>query len=427
MKKISDFLTKYKGLIDNFKNAFLYFGGSFLQLCIAIFTSPIFARNLSAEEFGILGYFTSARQFVFPLTTMTLTWYYLFKYFKQDSNQNKKLLSNIIVFLTYVNILVLFISAGALYTYFKIVKVEIPFYPFAFIMLITLFLEVYQIFLLMELKLKKAAFTYFLYTGLLAVLSIAFGLLFVVVFKWGAAGRMFGSLVGLIVTSLIFIKQFKFNLKIKLDFKLIKEAMWWASPMLLSAYFYLPMANIDRLLLGALKDTSELGYYSIGANVAGYIGTAAAALFSAFQPDFYKFVAQNNKGKFFLFSGAYVIVLVFMTIMFFIFSEFIVNYLTSGRYTRAYIYANYYVVAILIMNITSISNAILIALGKSRFQLYINIIAGSIGFVLYKYFIHQYGFMGGTYGRISIACLYLVTQVSFILYLKFKPFNLFKK
>lgn len=421
MKKISDILTEYKRLIANLRNAVLYFGGSFLQLVVAIFTSPIFARHLSAEEFGILGYFLSAKQFIFPLTTLSLTFFYLFKYFKQDNKQNKKLLSNIILFLTYANILVICVTSGILYTYFKVAKVEIPFTPFAFIMLITLFLEVYKTFFLIDLKLKKAAFTYFLYSALLAILNIAISLLFVVVFKWGAAGRMLGALVALFIVSIIFIKQFNITLKIKLDFKVIKEGLWWASPMILSAYFYLPMANIDRLLLAALNDTNELGYYSIGANIAGYLGTASLALYSAFEPDFYKFVAQNNKPKFFFYSMSFVLFTAFFTMLFFIFSESVVNYLTSGRYTRAYIYANYYAISIFIMNLTQITNTILIALGKSRFQLYINIIAGSIGFILYKYFINHYGFMGANYGRIAIASLYLITQTGFIVYLKYKP------
>jgi O-antigen/teichoic acid export membrane protein len=421
MKKISSVSEKFKRLIPTFGNAFLYFGGSFIQLIVAIFTSPIFARNLSAEEFGILGYFLSVKQFVFPLTTMSLTFFYLFKYFKQDNQENRKLLSNIILFLTYANIIVLCISTGVLYSYFKLAKVDIPFSPFALIMLITLFLEVYKTFLLIDLKLKKAAFTYFIYTALLAVLNIAIGLLFVVVFQWGAAGRMLGSLVALIMVSLIFIRQFNITLKIKLDVKLIKKGLWWASPMILSAYFYLPMANIDRVLLAALKDTTELGYYSIGANIAGYLGTAAGALLSAFQPDFYKFVAKSNKPKFFMYAGTFVVITAIITVLFFLVSEYIVDFLTSGRYTRAYVYANYFAVSIFIMNLSQITNIILIALGKSRFQLYINIIAGSIGFVLYKYFINHYGFMGGNYGRIAIACLYLVTQVGFIAYLMYKP------
>jgi O-antigen/teichoic acid export membrane protein len=421
MRKISDISVEIKRLFPILRNAILYFGGTFLQLIIAVFTSPIFARNLSAEEFGIIGYYESVKLFVLPLTTLSLTFFYLFKYFKQNTQQNKKLLSNILLFLTFSNIIVICISSGIIYTYIKIAKIEIPFAPFAFIMLISLFLEVYKTFFLMDLKLKKAAFTYFLYTAILAIFNIAISLLFVVIFRWGAAGRMFGALVALFIVSFIFIKQFDITLNIKLDFKLMKEGLRWAFPMILSAYFYLPMANIDKLLLATLKDTNELGYYSIGDNISGYIGIAAYALFSAFEPDFYKFVAENNKRKFFFYSVAFVLINALMIILFFILSEFLVNYLTSGRYTRAYVYANYFAASIFIMIMSLITNTILIALGKSRFQLYINIIAGCIGFILYKYFIHHYGFLGATYGRIAAAFIYLITQTGFIAYTIYKP------
>ena len=228
-----------------------------------------------------------------------------------------------------------------------------------------------------------------------------------------------GALIALSIVSLLFLKHFNLSINLKLDFKLIKEGLWWSFPMIISAYFYLPMANIDRLLLTSLKDTSELGYYSIGLNIAEYIGTAALALFSAFQPDFYKYIAQRNKSKFFLYALVYFIILSLITVLFFLLSETIVGYLTSGRYTRAYKYANYFAISIFIMSLSKITNSILIALGKSRSQLYINVIVGVVGFLLYKHFINQYGFLGANYGRIAIASLYLITQSAYILSIKY--------
>lgn len=402
------------------RNAIYYFGGSIIQLLVSIFTSPIFARNLTAEEFGIIGYYLSVKQFILPLTTLSLTFFYLYKYFNQNHKKNKHLFTNIILFLTLSNIVVACISYAGMFAYFNMAQVSMPFYPFTLIMLAILFFETYKTFLLIDLKLKKEAFTYFIYSAILALFTIGISLLFVVVFQWGAEGRMLGTLVATVALTLLFIKNLHVTIHFKLDWKLIKESLWWAFPMILSAYFYLPMANIDKLLLASLNNTSELGYYSIGFNIASYISTAALALYSAFQPDFYKFVSQKNNQKFKQYTLVYVVIIACITLVFFFFSKLIVHYLTSGRYTRAYIYANYFAVAIFFMSLTQVTNTIIIALGKSRFQLYINIIAGTIGFLLYKYFIARYGFIGANYGRIAIALIYLITQVAFILFLKFR-------
>jgi O-antigen/teichoic acid export membrane protein len=411
------------GIIPFIKNAILYFGGSLVQLIVSLVTSPIFARNLSAEEFGIIGYFTSLSQFIFPLTTLSLTFYYLSNYFKQDNNTNKKLLSNILIFLTLSNIFIACVSYGFLYVYFNIAKITMPFFPFAILMLLTVFLEVYKTFLLINFKLKKEALTYFLYSSLLAILSIAISLIFVVILKWGAAGKMAGTLVAMLFVFLAFIKHFKIELKLKIDFKIIKEGLNWSFPMILSAYFYLPLANIDRILLEPLGNIKELGFYSIGGNIAAYLSTAAIALYSAFEPDFFKHVVQRNTKKFFINTLLYLMVLLLLTGIFLIFSKNIVYYLTSGRYTRAYIYANYFAVAFFFMNTAKVTNSIILALGKSRGQLYINIIAGVIGFASYKLLIFKFGFIGASYGRISVAVVYLVTQVLFILNMVFLKKN----
>ena len=68
----------------NILNSFYYFGGNLLSFIIEIFTQPIFSRYLELEDFAIIGYFTAIQAILFPLFSMTLPFYYMAQYWKND-------------------------------------------------------------------------------------------------------------------------------------------------------------------------------------------------------------------------------------------------------------------------------------------------------------------------------------------------------
>lgn len=403
-------------IIDNFKKSTLYFGGSVVQLLLSLYTSPIFARHLEAEEFAIIGYFRSLTAFLLPLTLLNLTHYYLMHYYRQGESENRKMLSNLISFLTISNMFVLPLSYILIWIFFKVSNVEFPFYPFTIIILITLLLDIYKAFILLEFRITKRALAYFLFSSSITVLGILTSLVYVVWFDWGAVGRMAGVLLPqfIIIASLIF--WVRRNYKFKIDFQKVKYALRFSTPMIISAYFYIPIENIDKIYLERIGNYDELGYYSIGYNIANYMGMAATALGQAFEPDFIKYIAKKNKKKFFLNAVVFTGALVLMTIVFILFSEKIVEYLTSGRYTRAFKYANLTAIAILIIKIAGIGDAAILAFQKPKFMLINNIITGAFALVIYKICINRWEFLGANIGFISVASVYLLTVSVLILF-----------
>ena len=63
------------------KNAGLYFGSSLLVAIIGVLLNPIFAMNLSHEDYAIIGYYTSFNVFLIPLLHCCLISYYSRQYF----------------------------------------------------------------------------------------------------------------------------------------------------------------------------------------------------------------------------------------------------------------------------------------------------------------------------------------------------------
>jgi O-antigen/teichoic acid export membrane protein len=422
LRKISDFVFQKKEILTNIKNAGLYFLGSIVQSILALIASPIYAYHLSADEFGILGYFGAISNFLAPLFILGMTSVYMMQYFRQSEADNKKLLFNITFFLCCFNTIIMFISYIAIYLYFQYLQVNIPLNPFAWFVLIALILENIKHFVLINLRIRKEAFDFFIFSSINALLSFALGLLFVAYFKWGAEGRMFAPIVStlILLPYCIYIlrKYTTINFNINIFFKAAKAAI----PLVLAAYAYVPIENIDRFYLERINNLSELGLYNIGVTIAGYVLLAYVALGSAVEPDIFKAVAEKDNKR--LINSAIMIFVPYslLVVIFMLFSRIIIWLLTAGRYVAAQEYTNITLIAVFLMSIYWFLDKIFIALGKTKLNLLINVSGGVSSIIIMYFAVDNYQFIGAAYGKVLVAII-IVVVASILVYVNLRRQN----
>lgn len=257
-------LYRNPGIRKNVLNSFYYFGGTFVQFLVAIITQPIYSRYLELKDFAIIGYFVAIQAILFPLFSMTLPFYYLAKYWKIENGETpQKNLSFILNFLNISNGLIAVISFIIIGAYFKAFSVTIPLTPFLFIVFAQLFFEKYKSYYLIECRVQKKGLNFFLINILQIALNAGFSLYFVVLLKSGATGRMGGMLLGVVITSLIalwfLIKEKRYVFSLRINRIKVNEALKYCIPLIIGAYAYFPIGNIDRIFLERLGNISEYG------------------------------------------------------------------------------------------------------------------------------------------------------------------------
>jgi len=403
-------------IFSNLQKAALYFGSSLLHLVFSVITSPIFARHLEPNDFAIIGYFGSLGVFFGPLFNLSFASYYIIRYFKQTEEENRKTLFNLIFFLNIIDVLMFGISYGALWAYFYLAKVSFPLYPFGLLTLGALAFEVFRIFLQINYRVRKKAWSFFFLSAGYVILNMAFSLLFVVTYQMGAAGKIAGPLVSKIAMTVICLYIVRKYIRVTIDFRELKAALKLSLPLLLAAYAYFPLQHVDKLYLERLRDSYEFGFYNIGYTMASYVGLASFALYQAFEPDIYKYVAQKNRRKLFLYFSMIILFMAGMSLMFILFSRHVVDYLTAGRYTRAYQYANINVVGLLLINIFGVFQALLTALQRTRLVLMANLAGGIAALIIYKIFIVHWGFQGANWARVIVAGFMIFVGAFFVKY-----------
>lgn len=407
-----------KDIRKNFGNFFFFFGSSAVHLVVSLYTSPIFARNLSSWDYSAIGYFTSFQTFFVPLFNLAFYSYYMTNYFKLDESARKNLLMNLVFFLMIFNLLSISIALGILYAYFELSDVQFPLLPYSLFILGSAYFLFFKNFYLLDLKMAKRAKRYFFFNTFSVLFTIGLALLLVVHFQLGAKGKLGATLIANTTVGTIgFIFFFS---KFKFDFNIIKSAIKFCYPLVFSAFLQFPVGNIDKIFLEKYISIEEFGLYNIGMAMAGYILTMSMALFQAFEPDFYEHIINKNKKKLIEIFIAFIIILSIPTIGFVLTSKYIVGYLTSYRYTDAYKFANIHIFANLLFVIYQIFVAAIIALKLTKVVFINKVIMAVISLIIYYFFISHWGGMGAALGKTLI--YFIICSFSVFILLNRKRF-----
>lgn len=406
-------------LLQNFKNAGLYFFGSILHSIFALIAQPIYSRHLAADDFGLISYFDAIKNVFTPIFIFSITSVYLMQYFKQSEAENKKTLFNLSVSITVLNTLTIVVAYVLIYLYFNLMGVNFPLYPFVWYVLIALLLDNIKSFVLINFRIRKKALSFFLFSAINTSLNFGIGILFVASFKWGAEGRMLAPVISTIIVVPYCIYILKKYTTVYLNLQKFYEAIKTATPLVLAAYAYVPITTMDRFFLERLNNHSELGLYSIGVLIAGYVQLAYNAIGAAFEPDIFKFVVKKNHKKLAQIAMAIFIPYLIFIIVFMFFSKYVIYYLTDGKFMAAEQYTNVALIAVYLMGWYWFLNKIFIALGKTKINLLVNSIGGLSAIIIMYFGANYYGYLGAAYGKIAISSLLVIVSIYYVLkYLK---------
>jgi O-antigen/teichoic acid export membrane protein len=345
-----------------------------------------------------------------------MTSVYMMKFFKQSEEDNDKNLFNITFYLTIFNLFLSVISYGLVFIYFKLSNIDIPLYPFIWIVLFNLIIDNIKSFVLINLRIRKKALLFFTIYSSQTILNGLLGYVLVVNFDYGLEGRMLAPLLSSIVMLPILLKILKSYTVKEYNFKLFLKNVKKAVPLVLAGYAYVPIVASDRFFLEPLNNLSELGLYAIGLTIAGYINLIFNALSSAFEPDIYKSVAANNMKKLIKTSIYIFTPYILIVTLYIIFSDKIVSILTANKYLGAVKYTNLIVIAIFFQGVFWYFDKIFIALEKNKLKLIVTIITSVIGIILMKYSVEHYNFIGAALAKIIISITMSLIAFLFVIY-----------
>lgn len=385
-------------------------------MLISLLTNPLIALNMSPEDYAITGYYGSFAQLLTPFILFYTVNYYNQRFFRATEDERNILKATLIRFLIYFSALLAIIAFVAVLLYIKCFNqnTSLPISPYLALTVFAIPLTGIYALTLNECKLQRDSQRFFRISVTNGGVGIGLALLFVVVFKDGARGR----LVATFLTNLLFffwcIWYQRDCFKIKLRWSILRDVIKFCWPLTVAAMLGFFTSGYDKILLEKIGDVQELGFYVVGAQFAGYLHVFTAAVQATFQPDIYEGIAKRNKSKT---VQSIMIVLVIISIVIAVFclaAPWVVRVLTAGRYMESVQYSRILAVANITATAYFISSQVTIALGKPYITLFNKIISSVLIIVMFDILVGNHGFYGAAWGTVLSNVILLSINVLFL-------------
>ena len=394
--------------------AFLqYFRSTLVVAVIQVCINPLMAKNLSPEDYATIGYFSSFNLLLTPLITFFLTNFYTQRYFKVSETERENVKATVMKLAIYLSFAMAVISIIGLYIYHVLINKssDIPFSPYAFLTIFAIpFTGLYSL-KLTEYRLKREARNFAFVTIANGVLAAILAITFVVIVKWGAFGRLFATILGnAIVFGIMFFWERKY-LRGRLDWNIVKEVFHFCWPLAIAGMLSFFNAGFDRVLLERLGNLSELGYYSVGVQIAGYLTIFSNAVNSTFQPDIYECYAKKNYKKLIMYIGIIVGSITVCASVYIVLAPYIIDLLTAGRYVYSAHYSQIIALSTITAAIYYSSSQVSIAMGYTKLLMTVKILGGVLSAVSFILLIRYFEFEGAAVGNVVSYLLYFVINI----------------
>jgi O-antigen/teichoic acid export membrane protein len=381
-------------ILEKARTTGIYLLVPIINFFISIVTSPIFARHLSAEEFGFFGFYNTTSQFINIIFGLSFQTYYMSVYYRETDEQKKKTLATITLFTIIWNILFFPVSYFGFYLYLNVTHSQVPFYPLALLALGAAALSNYKGFVQVNYRLGQKPFLYLIWTAGYRVLVTLVSLYFVLAPNMGLVGRM----LGILLVEVLFFGVSIYNLlkgsKLKIDRSIIRPALKNVMPLLPATLLFLPILSYDNIALEKMDNPAEMGMYNIGKNVSIYMYTALFPFFQTFEPNIYKHAIQGNYKALKRIVLFFLLILAGSLLAFWVVSPILMNYLTAGRYTAAIKYSNITAVTFCLMIVFALFDAVIMAWQETKKHLQINFIAVILSLTYYTIAGHYFKQIG---------------------------------
>lgn len=272
-------------------NSFLYFSTNFLSKAVSLFLLPLFTspKYLSPSGYGQILLFASMSLLLNPLIIFGGLDRIAIHYYDKEIDRSRiKRESNTIALVFFLVTTVLFFAFSPVLTSALDVS-----YDVLLVLPLSAFLNYYSEQLLITLRFRGNARSYFLTFLVKILLDAGVTILCLVVFHWGWYGRLAGIFAGLL---------FSFFIALRIDgissFSMpfgklhLKKIIAQSFPFVLIQFFLIGLTNLDKVIISQALPKEELAIYGIAFQLCYLLPTATNTLMTVSQPLVYKILSE---------------------------------------------------------------------------------------------------------------------------------------
>ena len=395
-----------------------FFSGMILGQIFALVTFPILTRVLTREQYGIAGIITTTMAFGVAIAKSGLS-DGMIRFYKEYSVAKEKLetfCSTVLMRGIFFSVLTSLLYIVLLLVAYKYLKLSKGYSICFLIMTVYLFLRPLNIIVNYFLRLNDKTIIMNVINLVERISSVGLSLFLLL---YGLK-TFYGYFVGLVTAEVVltvvvfswFFKHFTFNpgeISKELNLKLIR----FGGPLLLSELSFLLMSYADRYIMVGYLGEQALGLYSVGANLAMYVGNIITfSLSYAIVPIYVEIYGAEGREKTEVFlnkSLQYLLmVMVPMWVGYVAVSKDLFVTLASEKYAMAATFSPVILLAYFCLGINTIFNAGMYLRKKTFLFLIINLSAILLNISLNLILLRRFGVVSAA---ITAATSYIASTI----------------
>ena len=378
------------------KNTTIYAIGDIAPRLLSFISFPILTQYLAPSEYGIINYVNTVNTFLTIIGFLCLNTYYLVFYNRlQTDEERAKMLGNLFLFVIGVNTigtLLLFLIGPNI---MDILDSEISFFPYMAIGLVTNLFNILSVLPLALFRMQERPWPVTVINVIKGLLGFLLTILLVVKFDYKADGVLFANMVISILFGFIFIYIVWKNMIVNINWKQIKQALFFSLPLLPGSLSYFAVSMSDRILIDKYLTLSDLGIYSTASTIAMLLNILSNGAYKAFEPYFFKvYGTPDFNSKFKKVHDGYFLVIMSGTFGLSFFAKEFFEIFSSTQYHTAYYYVPLILIGVVCSSMNVLFGTIITAQGKTKINSVIAIIGGIISIVLNIYLLPRLGIVG---------------------------------
>ena len=394
------------------KHSIIYTFISLFNRGMAFLLLPIMTRYLSPHDYGIIDFITITGSFILIICGLEI--HQGIARFINDQTQDKKisLFSTSIIFIIsmYVGLIII---ANCLHDLVYNYLIPLSSYWLFNIVLLTYLFQslIYYASVLLRFTLKPQINA--MVNGLTAVFVIILNVIFIVYFKLGLAGAIyglfFGSLIGLIM-SFYFVREYTV---LKFEVNHLKQLVKFSYPLMLSSLAVILMMYCDRIMLKHFLSLSDVGIFGVGYRLASIISILLLGVQSSLAPLIYNSlnnprIKQEVANIFVKFSALALIGLIIIHI----FGNDILHFAVNPKFATAVTTMKNMSIAILFSQLYVFTPGLQIT-KKTSGILYINLFGCLTNLALCYVFVKYFGLNGASFASmVSYIAVFMLYYIS---------------
>lgn len=417
-------------MLDNIrktaKHTIIYSLGNLSTKLIGFVLLPLYTKNLSVFDYGVLGILESSSQFLiavfgFRLSTSMLRW---------CSDEKDENIRKSIVFTTLVSLLFILIFLDSflipLRSWFsELFFGNLNYSNYFTILFLSASIGILNHIPLELIRFKEKSLFYITINSLKLVTILTLNIYFITVLKIGVLGIILSQLIGSSLLMILVIPFVLKNIEFKFSFRIFIEMFKYGFPLIFSTISTMLLSLGDRYIIRYLKGFSDVGLYTLGYRIASVINVFILQSFSmGFLPIAFKMYDKPEAKRFFSKILTYfVMFLIFSVLGLSFFSKEIIK---TFALNKDY-WLSYTIVPILSLTFVFKGMQYVFSLGfhytkKTKYNAYIIFVGLVINLILNFIFIPKYNIYGAACSTvvssltITLLFYYFSQKVYFIKY-----------